>query len=351
MHTNKITIFSGIFLASYLIFGGENESRLKQKILFAYQYYMVSKGFYSINPEAEAKYSLKPCLRPPQNTEPFFLHHLFWWERDRRNYGILNAYALKHNLGPNIPFPSELLRVEGVPLSDNFVDFYENYIQRIHLHSDWHYNTHTCQCFRGDERVIERVLQDTSKDKNILFLGFDATTPTEGSDIFFDTPLYRHSLFWSDFKEEATSTHNCIKSCFCQSQALLDMGLKNFFDYIIIGGQTVEYLNSETWRNLCHFLKEGGCIIYPEANWLYWGGEILNHLFNLSSNDTYEFELRRYDNQNDPIFSEIKALTQFNDKPSHGSFCYGDPTQFRAFYSHKKIVPGYKKLDCSRRNL
>lgn len=348
---NKIVTLLGISLTTSLVLGQGNEPRLKQKMLFAYQYYTVSRGEYSVNPEAETKYSLKPCLRPPQDTEPFFLHHLFWWERGKRNYSILNAYALKYNLGPSTPFPSELLHVEGVPLTDSFADFYENYIQRIHLHSDWYYSTHTCEDLPEDKFVIERVLQDKSEDKSILFVGFDATTPTEGSDIFFDTPSYRHSLFWSDFEKGTTTNHNRIKSCFCKSQALLEMGLSNFFDYIIIGGQTIEYLNLETWKNLCHFLKEDGGIVYPEINWFYWGGEILNHLFNLSSDDTCEFELQRHDNQNDPIFSEIKGLTKFNIVPSHGDFCYGDPKLFRAFYLHKKIVRGHKKLDCPRRNL
>ena len=348
---NKIVIFLGVFLSSYLIFGQGNESRLKQKILFAYQYYTVFRGTYTINKDAEEKYSLKACLRPPRRTHPFFLHHMFWWDPCRENYGILNAYALKYDLGPHTPFPSELLRVEGVPVAESFVDFYEDYIQNIHLHSNWHYETHMCEFLRNDGAIVERVLQDDSNDKRILFVGFDATRPTEGGDIFFNTPPYRHSLFWSDFKEQATPNHNRIKSCFCQSQVLLDLGLSNFFDYIIIGGQTVEYLNLETWRNLCRFVKEGGCIVYPEMVWFYWGGEIINRLFDSLSDDIYEFELQRCDNPDAPVFSEIKALAQFNNVPACGDFCYGDPEQPYVLYLHKKIVRSHKKLDCSPQNL
>ena len=113
---------------------------------------------------------------------------MFWWEPCRKSYSILNAYALKYDLGPHTPFPSELLRVEGVPLTETYIDFYENYIQNIHLHSAWYYRTHRCECSSDDEAVIERVLRDDSEDKNILFLGFDASCPTEGGDILFNTP-------------------------------------------------------------------------------------------------------------------------------------------------------------------
>ena len=121
---NKITIFSTILLSVHLIFGQEDELSLKQKILFAYQFYSISKGAYSVNREAEATYSLEQCLKPPKRTQPFSLGYLFWWEPHRENYGILNAYALKYGLGPHTPFPSDLLRVEGIPLTENFIVLY-----------------------------------------------------------------------------------------------------------------------------------------------------------------------------------------------------------------------------------
>ena len=258
---------------------------------------------------------------------------MFWWEQCRGSYGLLNAYALEYNLDPHTPFLLELLRV----IDESFTDFYEHYVQNTHLHSDWHYVTHICECFPKGRAVIERVLRDDSNDKSTLFLSFDASTPTEGSNIFFNTPPYRRGIFWSNFKKEVTSDHNRIRSCFCQSQVLLDLGLSNFFDYIIIGGQTIEYLNLETWGKLCHFLKEGGCIVYPEMVWFYWGGEIINHLFNLLSDGTCEFELQRCANPDSSAFSEIKVFTKLNSIPSYGDFCYNNPDLTYVFYFHKKL--------------
>lgn len=194
-------------------------------------------------------------------------------------------------------------------------------------------SNNSCIISSQDKLSSERIIDDKSADKAILFVGFSQTRPTEGSKITFDTPGYRKSLFWSLWEDQSDIDHNGIKFCFCQTENFLSQytEFENFFDYIIIGGQTIEYIPEETWIQLGKMLKKSGRMVYPHLNYFFWG-PFINKLLN--STLTENFNLHMCDNPEEPIFKEILNFASFNDIGSYGEFCYAKAQEL---YWHKKL--------------
>ena len=91
--------------------------------------------------------------------------------------------------------------------------------------------------------------------------------------------------------------------------------LENYFDYIIIGGQTPNF----DWMR-----ASPGCPFSQPI----WANFFLN-----STVPNYEFKLYSCDNKDDEIFQEILEFASFNNKPRNGDFCY---TNAEKLYWHKK---------------
>ena len=121
---------------------------------------------------------------------------------------------------------------------------YFGYIRNDCSHSD-----QNCAISESDQEVVERIISENPKDKSVLFIGFDQNQPTEGSEIYFDTPGYTRSIFWSNWYDRPDKNHNSIKFCFCKINEFLEKNPKliNFFDYVIIGCQTREYITPDAW--------------------------------------------------------------------------------------------------------
>jgi hypothetical protein len=191
-----------------------------------------------------------------------------------------------------------------------------------------------CVFSEWDQAIIDRMMAGNPKDKAILFVGFDQGEPTEGSEIFYDTPGYSRSLFWSLWGERPDENHNAIKSCFCKINEILATTpqLLGFFDLIVIGGQTVEYVTSDVWVALGSMLKRGGRIVYPDISVDYFP-PFLNMMLAECCQKSKGFELYKCKSTLEPIYQEIKAFASFNNEPSHGPFCYSNA---KTLYWHKK---------------
>ena len=172
-------------------------------------------------------------------------------------------------------------------------------------------------------------------DKAMLFIGFDQSEPTEGSEIYYNVPGYTRSLFWSLWGERPDEKHNIIKFCFCNVNKFLESNpqLVGFFDYIIIGGQTVEYVTADAWIALGSLLKRGGRIVYPDISVDYFS-PFLNMALSECCQKSKGFELYRCKSATEPIYKEIKVLTSFNNKPTYGTDCYA---KTKTLYWHKKL--------------
>lgn len=173
-----------------------------------------------------------------------------------------------------------------------------------------------------DINIINRVLNTKSHDKAILFIGFNQTTEEEGYEILFNTPGYERSIFWGKWGDRPDANHNTIKCCFSKTQELLNkkQELYNFFDYIIIGMQTDNYIPLNVWTLLGHMLKEGGRLVCSGDDTCtskhYWINKILNKSY-LNNNF---FDFYRCDNDNEKVFNEIHSLVSFDEKPNEE--CY-----------------------------
>jgi hypothetical protein len=201
----------------------------------------------------------------------------------------------------------------------------------------------SCDITELDSSIVARVLHQLSGDKTVLFVGFDQTSPTEGGDIYAATPGYTRSLFLSAWGIRPSGDRNQIKTCFCQMPRLLEMcpNMRNAFDYIIVGGQTREYVYPEAWVTFGRMLKPGGRLVYPA----YSSSPQHDLLFSLCLNRTlmenvaeegFGLELYKCDNASELIYREIQQLAAFNSIPTYGSFCYA---QCGTLFWHKKIVP------------
>ncbi|MDR2396980.1 MAG: hypothetical protein LBD69_03955, partial [Puniceicoccales bacterium] len=102
----------------------------------------------------------------------------------------------------------------------------------------------SCDITALDRSIVNRILHQPIGDKTVLFVGFDQTFNTEGGNIYADTPGYTRSLFLSAWENRPSEDYNQIKTCFCKMPRLLEMcpDMLNAFDYIIVGGQTREYV-------------------------------------------------------------------------------------------------------------
>lgn len=196
----------------------------------------------------------------------------------------------------------------------------------------------------SNETAIQRVLHNTSQDLAILFVGFDQLCPTEGSEIQYNTPGYRKSIFTSVWYDCPDINHyNSLQADFSEYPALLTKTyeLYNFFDYIIIGGQTTEYIPAETWECLGQMLKPNGIMLFKH----YYTNGLVNGTitqfdaqkfidFFVSHHNPFHFNSYEYSsdntNTNQENLSEIEQkielalkLSEFNNEGSSGS----DPTQ------------------------
>ncbi|MDR1254488.1 MAG: hypothetical protein LBJ78_00425 [Puniceicoccales bacterium] len=200
----------------------------------------------------------------------------------------------------------------------------------------------SCDVMELDRSVIARVLNQPSSDKTVLFVGFDQTLPTEGGNIYASTLDYERSLFLSTWGDRPSNDHNQIKTCFCQMPNLLEIfpDMCSAFDYIIVGGQTREYVYPEAWAAFGRMLKLGGRLVYPA----YGSLSCHDQLFSLFLNQTlmesvaeegFSFALHQCDQVSEPIHQTIKKLASFNCEPTYGSFCY---VQGGTLFWHKKII-------------
>ena len=181
-----------------------------------------------------------------------------------------------------------------------------------------------CQPTPKDRDIIENMPNNKTEVPNILFVGFDQIIPSEGSEILVDTPGYQHSLFLSGWGTRPEGNYNQIKFCFCQLGEILKQypQLNGFFDYIIIGGQTMEYVPKVAWKAFARMIKPEGRIVYknifhPHLHF----PQFVNQLLCEASNK--DFHVYECSNSNEPVYQEIFNYAGFNDKPTWGSFCYG----------------------------
>jgi hypothetical protein len=195
----------------------------------------------------------------------------------------------------------------------------------------------SCEISAFDQSIMERVLRQPGGDPTVLFVGFDQTSPTEGGNIYADTPGYTRSLFLSAW-ERPQGNYNRIKMCFCQMPRLLEMcpDMRNAFDYIIVGGGTVSYVYPEAWVAFGRMLKPGGRVVYPViARGLF--ARCLNRTLRESvAAEDLSFELYWCNNSSEPVFQTIQQLAEFNNVPSLSDFCY---TQAESLFWHKKVIP------------
>ena len=197
-----------------------------------------------------------------------------------------------------------------------------------------------CDISEADQEVVERVIAGNPEDKAILFIGFDQNQPAEGSGIYFNTPGYTRSIFWSKWYNRPDPNHNAIKFCFCKINEFLETNsqLYGFFDYIIIGCQTREYIVPDVWLALGSMLKTEGRIVYSTYEKRideYCGyPAFLNKMLREHSDGGENFNLYKCDDENEPVYQEIKNLTLFNDKPYESS---------DVFYANAKTLYWHKK--------
>jgi len=259
--------------------------------------------------------------------------------RDKNTGMFVLSYANQNNLSTRDPFPEVFFPVEE-EIENDFCEkstreIFENKIGKIFIRSlRCEDQNEPCDFVEQDQAIIDRMVTGNPEDKAILFVGFDQGEPIEGSEIFYDTPGYTRSLFWSLWSERPDENHNAIKFCFCKTNEFLEANpqLYGFFDYIVIGGQTVEYITSDVWVTLGSMLKRGGRIVYPDISVDYFP-PFLNMMLAECCRKSKGFELYKCKSALEPVYQEIKQLTSFNKEPSHGSFCYANA---KTLYWHKK---------------
>jgi hypothetical protein len=203
----------------------------------------------------------------------------------------------------------------------------------------------SCGITELDCSIIEKVLSQPSSSKTILFVGFDQTSPEEGGNIYAHTPGYERSLFLSAWEERPSGDHNQIKTCFCQMPRLLEMysGMRNAFDYIIVGGGTDSYVYPEAWVAFGHMLKPGGRLVRASDE-----GKVVREIFSLFLNkilmesvaeEGFSFELYACNDALEPVYQEIQQLAGFNTGSIWCSESWGYAKEGAAFCWHKKTVP------------
>ena len=118
-----------------------------------------------------------------------------------------------------------------------------------------------------DEAVIQRVLSCNTEAKSVLFVGFSQSRPTEGSEIRHNTQGYEKSLFTSAAEEHPGRDYNALKCDFRQYANLLEKfpQLNNFFDYIIVGSETIDYVPAEIWGIFGKLLKNSGLLLFSDV--------------------------------------------------------------------------------------
>ncbi len=260
--------------------------------------------------------------------------------RDKNTGILILSYANQHNLATRDPFPEVFFPVDE-EIEDDFCnksgkeifeDKIGNFFTRSLRCKDQ--NEH-CDFSELDLAIVDRIVTGNPNDKAILFIGFDQGEETEGSEIFYDTPGYTRSLFWSLWGERPDENHNSIKLCFCKINKFLEANpqLYGFFDSIIIGGQTVEYVTSDVWIALGSMLKRGGRIIYPDIYVDYFP-PFLNLMLSDCCQKSKGFELYKCKNASEPVYQDIKAFAFFNKEPTYGPTCYANA---KTLYWHKKL--------------
>ena len=260
--------------------------------------------------------------------------------KDKNTGMFLLTYANKNNLSRRDPLP-EIFFPVNEEIDDDFCyktgkEIFETKIGNFFTRSlRCEDQAQICDSLKLDQIVVDRIMSGNLNDKAVLFIGFDQGESTEGSDIYLDTPGYTRSLFWSLWGERPDKKHNAIKFCFCKVNEFLEANpqLLEFFDCIIVGAQTIEYVTADAWVCLGSMLKRGGRIVYPDISVDYFP-PFLNMLLSDCCQKSKGFELYRCKNASEPIYQEIKTLTLFNDEPTYGDVCY---TNAKTLYWHKKL--------------
>ena len=269
------------------------------------------------------------AILDPQSYMQFCLSQYYTAQKihslSKDSYGVLkivNTFlTFLEGKGPLEPLPSAPFggSLHGIKADNERISL--DYFKTTSVNSGYLKENHmnSCKIPQADKDSINRVLNDQSNDKAILWVGFSQTGPEyEGVNIGSNTEKYRKSLFWSgeDWAgKNRPEGKNTMRMCFCQSENLLNAisGLKKFFDYIIIGDGTHEYVHPETWLSFGKMLKAGGRIIYPA-----YGEQVAPHfVFRnglLRDNDeayTYNLYSCNTENSQEDVVNEIKDLASF----------------------------------------
>ena len=141
--------------------------------------------------------------------------------RDKNTGMFILSYANQNNLLRGEPFPDVLFPVDEEIENDLchksskeiFEDKIGSFFTRSLRCKD---QNEPCDFSELDLAIVDRIVTGNPNDKAILFIGFDQGEETEGSEIFYDTPGYTRSLFWSLWGERPDDDHNAIKFCFCK---------------------------------------------------------------------------------------------------------------------------------------
>ena len=260
--------------------------------------------------------------------------------KDANTGMFILTYANKKNLARRDPLPEIFFPVD-TEIEDDFSyktgkEIFENKIGAFFTRSlRCEDQAQACDSLALDQKIVDRAMSGNPKDKAVLFVGFDQGEPAEGSTLYFDTSGYTRSLFWSLWGERPDEKYNAIKFCFCKVNEFLETNPKllDFFDYIIIGAQTIEYVTADAWSCFSSMLKRGGRIVYPDISVDYFP-PFLNMLLSDCSQKSKGFELYKCKEPSEAIYKEIKTLTAFNNEPTYGDVCY---LHTKTFYWHKKL--------------
>lgn len=255
----------------------------------------------------------------------YFFSKLLKSEKLENFFQQVLKFASYNHFTENSTFPEVFF-----PLSEDSAYFFKDKISKIF---DIHIcdrcilrpeHLEQCQPTEEDRSILENVLNDETEVPSILFVGFDQTIPSEGSEILANTPIYQHSLFLSGWGTRPEGNYNQIKFCFCQLGEILKQypQLNRFFDYIIIGGQTIEYIPKVAWEAFARMIKPEGRLVYKNIfhSHLHFP-QFVNQLLCEASNKN--FHVYACSNLEEPIYQEICNYAGFNNKPTWGDFCYG----------------------------
>lgn len=185
------------------------------------------------------------------------MHYVFQEKLQKYLEHIFKNQKLTDQKSTRILTDKECSEILNYLNKEQLFDYYNKYFSKIS-------SSENNEIQKTDEAVIQRVLNYNSEAKSVLFVGFDQSCFTEGSEIRYNTQNYEKSIFTSAWKEHPGPDYNALKCDFRQYANLLEKfpQLNNFFDYIIVGGQTIGYIPAETWEIFGKLLKNSGLLLF-----------------------------------------------------------------------------------------